>query len=108
MIKLSENNINRQYTKQTFRFNDGTSPRLIVVGQTSKLYSNGISIQITKTLNPDDITLTSDGGFIPYQFVYEEINSEDVVTYARYMGVENIIKNYPWAMRVVKDISFND
>lgn len=84
--------------QQQFALNDGTKPKLWVVSQKSKNYpSTMLGYQISKVLDTDNITLDADCCKIPYRYIYEEIDlNTDCVTYARYMGEDNIRKNYPW------------
>jgi len=34
----------------------------------------------------------------PSRYIYEEINRDDIVTYTRYMGLDNIGRCYAWAL----------
>jgi len=56
-----------------------------------------MSIQISKVLDMEAITFGKEAATVPYKWVYEEIDDNDFVTYARYMDEKNIKRNYPWA-----------
>ena len=81
--------------KQTFALNDGTTPTLEVVTQKSQQYDS-LAIQITKVLDTDSIIYNKECAVIQYRWIYEEINRDDMVVYARFMGREEILKNYKW------------
>ena len=87
--------------KQQFVLNDGSKPTLEVVKQKSHRY-DGLDIQISQVLDFSNYELCDiDGEFakvkVSCRYIYEEIDpSEDSVIYARYMGVDNINKFYPW------------
>ena len=83
--------------KQTFRLNDGSTPTLPVLGQKSKRFE-AMDIQISKIIDIDNLELTSCGALAPYRYIYEEISKDDAVIYARFMGKDNIIKYYKWAL----------
>lgn len=72
-----------------FALNDGTRPTLLVADMVHKVF-DAMTIQISKVVH-----YYIDG--VPqFRYVYEEIDNNDMVTYARYMGIENIRANYPW------------
>lgn len=81
--------------KQQFVFNDGSRPELYVVNQKSFKY-DAMSIQISKVLDMETIIFGKEAATVPYKWVYEEIDNNDFVIYARYMDEENIKRNYPW------------
>jgi hypothetical protein len=83
--------------KQTFRLNDGSTPTLPVVNQRSKCFDE-MDIQISKVVDTENLELTSYGAMAPYRYIYEEISKDDLVIYARFMGVDNIAKNFKWAL----------
>lgn len=82
--------------KQQFTLNDGSKPELIVVSQKSFKYE-AMSIQISKVLDLNSITFGKEAATVPYKWIYEEIDNDDMVVYARYMSEENIKKNYSWS-----------
>ena len=83
--------------KQTFALNDGSRPELFVVDQKSKRF-DAMSIQISKVLDLDNVRLGDKEATVGYRYVYEEINHDDMVTYARFMDLRNIKEHYRWAM----------
>lgn len=88
-------------TKQRFALNDGTYPELIVIAQKSKsIPSVGIAYQISKVVDLDNvISVDKDGVKFGCRYIYEEIDlATDSVKYARYMGIDNIKRNYKWAL----------
>lgn len=86
--------------KQKFRFNDNTDPELYVVASEYHKYE-AMTIQISKVLDMDNAILRTNHAEIPYRYVYEEVNSDDFVQYARFMGEDNIRRNYPWALKMM-------
>jgi len=63
----------------------------MVVSQKYRAY-DALTIQISKT-----IFCYLDG--VPvYRYVYEEIDENDMVVYARYMDERNIREHYKWAV----------
>ena len=56
-----------------------------------------MSIQISKVRDLDHVTIEKEAASVPYKWIYEEIDSNDFVTYARFMDESNIKKNYPWS-----------
>lgn len=85
--------------QQTFALNDGTHPKLWVVLQKNINYTaTMIGYQISKVLDIESITEVGEDTYkIPHRWIYEEIDlTTDSVIYARYMGEDNIRKNYPW------------
>jgi hypothetical protein len=83
--------------KQTFRLNDGSTPTLPVISQKSKHFAE-MDIQISKVVDTENWTLTPCGAMAPYRHIYEEISIDDFVVYARFMGEDNIAKNFKWAL----------
>jgi hypothetical protein len=83
--------------KQTFRLNDGSTPTLPVISQKSKCFDE-MDIQISKVVDTENLELTSCGAVAPYRYIYEEISKDDLVIYARFMGKENIVRNFGWAL----------
>ena len=87
--------------KQQFILNDGTRPTLEVVKQKSHHYDS-LDIQISQVLDFSNYDLCEVDGEVATvkvkcRYIYEEINPvEDSVIYARYMGIDNIKRNYPW------------
>jgi hypothetical protein len=82
--------------KQQFSLNDGRRPELYVVGQKSFKY-DAMSIQISKVLDLDHVTIGKEAASVPYKWIYEEIDNSDFVIYARFMDEVNIKNNYPWS-----------
>jgi hypothetical protein len=82
--------------KQTFRLNDGSTPTLPVISQKSKCFDE-MNIQISKVIDTENLELMSCGAVAPYRYIYEEISKDDLVIYARFMGVDNITNNFKWA-----------
>lgn len=75
--------------QQRFMLNDGSKPLLNVVRVASRTYES-LTIQISQVLHYYV-------DMVPhYRYVYEEINKEDMVVYARYMGEEHLREQYPW------------
>ena len=78
-------------TQQQFVLSDGTKPKLHVALQKSRNYpATMIGYQISQVVVIEDQKAL-------YKWIYEEIDlSTDFVIHARYMGEDNIRKNYPW------------
>lgn len=72
-----------------FALNDGSTPTHIVDRILSKKF-DAMSIQISRIVD-HYIDMKPQ-----HRYLYEEINQDDMVTYARYMGEDNIKHNYPW------------
>jgi len=87
--------------RQKFIFNDGSKPELDVIDVKSYKYEDGSAIQISKVLDMSNILIKDSFAYVPFKYVYEEIDEYDFITYARYMGVENINRNYPWARKLL-------
>lgn len=87
-------------TTQTVVLNNGRLITCFVVAQKSFRY-DAMSIQITKVLDLEGAIYKSKSAEVPYRFVYEEIVRNDVVIYARFMGRDNISRNYPWAKEIL-------
>ena len=85
--------------KQTFIFNDNTNKIFEVVGQKNKKFDS-MTIQISKIVDPNDMTITKDGAFIPFSYMYEEISNEDFVIYTSKYSYESVCKYYPWAKNI--------
>lgn len=73
-----------------FALNDGSRPRLMVAGMVSKKF-DAMTIQISKVVHYYIDMVPQ------FRYVYEEIDNNDFVQYARYMSLENIKRNYSWA-----------
>jgi|LSQX01.2.fsa_nt_gb hypothetical protein len=87
--------------KQTF-YLDGEHRTFQVVKQASKATDNG-SIQISKVIDLDNANLLTIEGetailTAPAHYIYEEIDASDCVTYARFMGLDNIGRCHAWAL----------
>jgi len=80
---------------------DGEGPsNFYVVSQKSFMY-DAITIQITKVLDlrPESIQFKGNYAEVEYRYIYEEIsNDTDMVEYSRFMGKDNIDRNYKWAV----------
>ena len=75
--------------QQRFTLNDGSKPLLHVVRSASRTYES-LTIQISQVLHYYV-------DMVPhYRYVYEELNKEDMVVYARYMGEEHLREQYSW------------
>lgn len=86
---------------QTF-YLDGEHRTLRVVKQRSKATENG-SIQISKVIDLEQakvLTIEGETAIMtaPARYIYEEIDTADCVTYARYMGLDNIGRCHAWAL----------
>lgn len=87
--------------RQQFVLNDGSRPTLEVVKQRSHRYED-IDIQISQVLDFNNYALCKVDNdtatvTVAYRYIYEEISpSQDSVIYARYMGLKQIKRNYPW------------
>lgn len=81
-----------------FPLDDDQNPtKLRVVGQKYQRY-DAMTICISKVIDPTNYTITKDGVIYPFRFVYEEIdNDTDMVGYCRFMGLDNIKRNYKWS-----------
>jgi len=73
-----------------FVFNDGARPKLTVAQTVSKKF-DAMTIQISKVVHYYVDMVPQ------FRYVYEEIDNNDFVQYARYMGLDNIRRNYKWA-----------
>lgn len=81
----------------SFAMNDGTRQKYMVVDH-KYMKSGMLTIQISKVIDTRDVyKLTKDGAYYPFGYIYEEIDENDFVTYCRFMGKDNIERNYPWA-----------
>ena len=83
--------------KQQFILNDENVVFAEVIQQTSVRY-NEMSIQISKVLDLSVVEICDGYAKVGFAYIYEEIDSNDMVIYARFMGYENIKKNYTWAL----------
>lgn len=73
-----------------FALNDGSHPNLTVAKTVHKKF-DAMTIQISKIIHYYIDMVPQ------FRYVYEEIDNNDFVQYARYMSLENIQKNYAWA-----------
>jgi len=82
--------------KQTFALNDNTKPEHYVVNQGSFKYESGMSVQISQVLDleSEDNVFGDVTAAIHYKWIYEEINKDDEVIYARYMDIKQIKEHY--------------
>lgn len=88
--------------EMSFAMNDGTRQTYTVVGIKSQKYE-AMTIQISKVVDTrNGFKLTKDGAYYPFGYIYEEIDNDDFVTYCRFMGEDNIKRNYPWARELFK------
>ncbi len=83
--------------KQTFVLNDKTSPELLVVKQKSKKY-DAMTIQISEVVDLESEFATVQNGTatFPLRYIYEEVDENDFIFYARYMDKANVDKFYIW------------
>jgi hypothetical protein len=89
--------------KQIFALNNSIKSELYVVKQRSiKLESISIQISAIVDLEHNPLDWDRDSITLPLRYIYEEINNDDEVIYARYMGQDNIARCYPWFFDAVK------
>lgn len=87
--------------KQTF-YIDGAQRTYEVTHQTHRATDDG-TIQISRIIDLDQMKVLAIEGetaimTAPSRYIYEEINRDDIVTYTRYMGLDNIGRCYAWAL----------
>ena len=66
-------------------------------------YTDDGTIQISRIIDLDQMKVLAIEGetaimTAPSRYIYEEINRDDIVTYTRYMGLDNIGRCYAWAL----------
>lgn len=87
--------------KQTF-YLDGAQRTYEVTHKANRTTDNG-TIQISQVIDLDQMKLLTIEGETaimkaPTRYIYEEIDRNDSVTYARFMGIDNIGRCYAWAL----------
>lgn len=81
--------------KQDFIFERGRV-YFDVVSQCSHKYDS-MSIQLSKVLDEENTFYEKKGAVIPYKYIYEEIDRDDLVIYTRFYSLDQIKKCYKWA-----------
>jgi hypothetical protein len=83
--------------KQDFLL-DGKRRYFDVVAQTSKKIG-ATYIQLSRVLDMNSITYGKDEAVLPYRYIYEEIDKDDMVVYTHFWGKDQIKKIYKWAIK---------
>jgi hypothetical protein len=81
--------------KQDFAFETGRK-YFNVIAQASHQYDS-MAIQLSKVLDMNAITYGKNEVSIPYKYIYEEINKDDMVIYTSFYSLDQIKKCYKWA-----------